>query len=456
MGVKPVKKGEIIELTIDDVAYGGDAVGRVEGFAIFVPGGLPGERVLAQIKEVKNSFARAEFLKVKEGSKNRQEAKCFVYEECGGCQLQHANYEAQLAYKKSMVEDALERIGGIEVEVNSPIGMEYPYFYRNKAQFPVDKQDDEVVIGFYAAGSHEIIDTNNCKIQHPLINRVARKAKEAIKKYELSVYNEKEHTGLVRHLVVRVGVCTNQAMLVLVTKDKAVTHKKELADKLIEEIPELVSVYQNINPEKTNVVFGKETEKLAGEDYIIDYIGRVKYQISPRSFFQVNTLQAEELYEQVLKYADLSKEEVVIDAYCGLGSISLYLASKAKEIFGIEVIEEAVKMARKNAKLNRIENCLFKVGKVEELLPKMSANVDPDVVVVDPPRKGCSKEVLAAFTELDPKRIVYVSCDPTSLARDLDRLEELGYKTREVQPVDMFSQTYHIENVAWLEKVISC
>jgi 23S rRNA (uracil1939-C5)-methyltransferase len=449
---QPVTKGEIVKLNLVDIAYGGDAVGRHDGFAIFVPGGIEGEQVLAQIKQVKKNYARGELIKVVESAESRQDADCPDYHLCGGCQVQHINYQNQLEYKRQMVVDAMERIGGLEVEINPVKGMEHPYYYRNKAQFPFGKAEEEVITGFYAAGSHELVDVADCKIQHPLINRIVRKAEELVSDWELPIYQEAAHTGLLRHLVVRVGVCTNQAMAVLVATEE-IPQAQKLAQELMEKVPELISVYQNINPEKTNVVLGEKTEKLAGEDYIIDYIGNVKYQISPQSFFQVNTSQAKVLYEQVLDYADLTGEEVVVDAYCGLGSISLYLASSAQEVYGIEVIDEAVKMANKNADLNGITNCYFKAGTVKEMLPSLAENVIPGVVVVDPPRKGCKEEVLETFADLNPERIVYVSCDPTSLARDLKRLNKLGYEAEAIQPVDMFPQTYHIENVALIKSI---
>ena len=455
MGTQPVSEGEIVTLQLEDIAYGGDAVGREDGFAIFVPGGIPGEEVMAQITEVKSNFGRAKVIKVKETAAERREPKCQVGDTCGGCQLQHVEYQAQLDYKQEMVADALERIGKLEVEVLPVKGMDTPYFYRNKAQFPLALQEEEVITGFYAAGTHDIIKTGDCQIQHPLINRIVRETVEEIEAQEISVYDEAAHEGLLRHLVVRVGVCTNQAMLILVTKEEEFPAGQELAVNLKQRIPELKSIYQNVNPEQTNVVLGAKTRKLLGQDYITEYIGKVKYEISPQSFFQVNTLQAKVLYDQVLEYAELTGEEVVVDAYCGLGSISLYLADQAQEVYGIEVVEEAVKMANQNAEINEIENCFFKAGTVKDLLPQLAENVQPEVIVVDPPRKGCAEEVLETFAEINPERIVYVSCDPTSLARDLKRLKKLGYAAEEVQPVDMFPQTYHIENVVQLKSVDS-
>jgi 23S rRNA (uracil1939-C5)-methyltransferase len=451
MSTQPVSKEDIITIRLDNIAYGGDAVGRKDNFTIFVPQGIPGELVEIEITEVKSSYARGEIVSVLEKTEERIEPECAVSERCGGCQIDHIDYQAQLKYKQQMVEDALEHIGKLKgVKVNSVLGMEHPFAYRNKAQFPLDVVDEKAVIGFYAAGSHDVIAHDNCQIQHPVINRIARKIVELINRYDLTIYNEESGTGLIRNLVIRMGVCTNQAQLILVTTANKIPHQDEIVTELRSEIPELISIYQNINDEETNVVLGTKIKKLAGKDYIIDYIGNIKYQISPLSFFQVNTLQTKVLYDQVVNYAELTGEEKVLDAYCGLGSIALYVADKSKEVYGIEVVEEAIDLAKKNAQLNDIENCSFKTGKVREVIPDLENEFSADVVIVDPPRKGCHQSVLESFVELGPEKIIYVSCKPTSLARDLKFLTDNGYSVEEVQPVDMFPQTYHIETVTKL------
>ncbi|MBM7557734.1 23S rRNA (uracil(1939)-C(5))-methyltransferase RlmD [Halanaerobacter jeridensis] len=453
MSNQPVNKGDIEVIDLDNIAYGGDAVGRKNNFTIFVPQGIPGEKVKIKITEVKKSYGRGEIISVIEETEERIIPTCEVSEQCGGCQIDHIDYQAQLKYKRQMVEDALEHIGKLEgVDVNPVLGMEHPYSYRNKAQFPVDIIDEEAVIGFYAAGSHDVIAHQDCQIQHPVINRTASRVVELINEYDLSVYNEEIHQGLIRHLVVRIGVCTNQAQLILVTNGQEIPYQEEIIETLMSEIPELISIHQNINTADTNVVLGEKTKELAGEDYIIDYIGNIKYQISPLSFFQINTLQTKVLYDQVLEYAELTGEEKVLDAYCGLGSISLYVAGDSKKVYGIEVVDEAIDLARKNAELNEIENCSFEVGKVRDVLPQLKENFQPEVVIVDPPRKGCHEEVLESFIELKAEKIIYVSCKPTSLARDLKYLTSQGYAVEEVQPVDMFPQTYHIENVVKIVK----
>lgn len=447
---KPVAVGDKVVIELEDLAYGGDAVGRRDGFAIFVPHGIPGEVVEIEITQVKQSYARGEVIDVVKSVPERISGDCNVEGVCGGCQLQHIDYQAQLKYKRKMVKDNIERIGGLaEVDIKPVLGMEHPYFYRNKAQFPVGIKDEEVVTGFYAPGSHDIIDTEECLIQHQLINRVIRKAVELVEKYEIPIYDEDSHSGLLRHLVVRVGVCTNQAMLVFVINGQRIPGQQKIAEELMAEIPELVSIQNNINCQKTNVIFGDKTYSVEGETKIVDYIGSIKYQISAQSFFQVNTLQAKKLYDQILEYAALNGEETVVDAYCGIGSISLYLAQAAKQVYGIDVVSQAIDDAKENAKLNNIDNCYFEVGEVREILPNLkSSGLEPEVIVVDPPRKGCHDQVLETFLELKPAKIIYVSCKPSSLARDLEQLTTANYEVEEIQPVDMFPQTYHIESVA--------
>ncbi len=452
-GNNVVEIGDVVTIKLDDLASGGDAVGRKDGFTIFVPQGVPEDVVKVRIIKAKKTYAKGEIIEVVKASKNRIVPECKKADLCGGCQIAQINYQAQLDYKRKIVKDAIERIGGLKgVKINPVKGMDNPFFYRNKAQFPLGVKDDGIITGFYAPGTHQIVEMDDCRIQHPLINRIVREAIELVEEYQLSIYDEKEDMGLLRHLVVRVGVCTNQALLIFVTNDNKFPQGRELAERLMDNIPELAGVQQNINRGKTNVVLGKITKTLSGNDYIIDYIGEVKYKISPLSFFQVNTLQTEILYDQVVEYAQLTGEEKVVDAYCGLGSISLYLADKVKKVYGIEVVGEAIKMAQENARLNGIDNCDFRAGKVRDILPDLQDGFKPDLIIVDPPRKGCHQDVLDEFAEIEPDKIIYVSCNPASLARDLKRLNALGYGVVEIQPVDMFPQTYHVESVALIKR----
>ncbi len=452
MAEKPIKKGEIVTLTLDNLAHGGEVVGRYNNFAIFIPQGIPGEEARIRITEVKKNFGRGEILEIIKPSPYRINPPCDVYNGCGGCHLQHVEYEEQLKLKRQIVVDSLERIGKLKDVQVLPTLPGDQKFYRNKAQFPlgIKKRKDgknEIITGFYASKTHEIIPNQACDIQHPIINRILSKTLEILNEENVSVYDEKIHKGLLRHVLIRVGVCTDQAMLVFVTNGVQFKSKDKIALKIMAEIPEVVGVMQNINTQRGNVILGRETHMIAGEDKIIDCIGDLQFEISAQSFFQVNTLQTKVLYDQVVKYAQLDDSQVVLDAYCGIGTISLYLARQAGAVHGIEVIPQAIEDAERNALLNGIENTFFYTGLVEEVLPRLAKEVKFDTVVVDPPRKGCEKEVLAVFGETQPKQIVYVSCNPTTLARDLAILVEYGYEVMEVQPVDMFPDTYHVECV---------
>lgn len=447
-----VKKGDIVKLTLDNITNGGDCVGRVNGLAVFVPDGIPGEKVEVKIIHRKKNYARGEIINLIEPVEERIDPKCAVYGACGGCQLQHMSYKEQLNNKKAIVKDALERIGKLQkVEVNDVIGSDYPFNYRNKAQFPL-KEDEEgqIVTGFYRKATHDIVAHNNCDIQHPVINKVAEAALDILNQHQLTVYNEEKHRGLLRHLVIRVGICTNQALLTIVTKDCRFDHKHEIATEIINKVPELVGILHNINKKKTNVIMGNKTEVLAGKDYYLDYIGMIKFAISNRSFFQVNTLQTKKLYDIILKYAGLRGKETVIDAYCGIGTISLYLSKKAEKVIGIETVAEAVADAGKNAGLNNINNCRFYAGKVEKMFPQLiKEGIIPDLLVFDPPRKGLDKKVIETVIEAKVDKIVYVSCNPATLARDISYFKKL-YRVEKIQPVNMFPQTYHVETVVSL------
>lgn len=458
MAERPVQKGEIITIELDSLAHGGECVGRVDNFAIFVGGGIPGEKVKVEVTQVKKNFGRGKLIDILEPSPHRMTAPCDVYTGCGGCQLQHIQYDEQLKLKRQIVVDAIERIGKLEGVTVHPTVPSDQNFYRNKAQFPLGVRKghngkEEIVTGFYASGTHEIVANTQCDIQHHLINRIVRKTLAILNDKQVSIYNEKAHKGILRHLLVRVGVCTNQAMLVFVTNGKQFPDGEKIAQQVMVEVPELKSVLQNVNTRRTNVILGRETRVLAGDEQIIDFIGELKFEISAQSFFQVNTLQSKVLYDQVVKYAQLSGSEVVLDAYCGIGTISLYLAQQAGVVHGIEVVSQAIEDAERNSAVNGLENTYFYTGLVEEVLPRLTADgVRFDTVVVDPPRKGCEREVLEVFGQTQPDRIVYVSCNPTTLARDLAVLVEYGYQVEEVQPVDMFPHTYHVESIVLLKR----
>lgn len=450
----PVKAGDSIDLPIHGLGHRGEGVGRYDGLVVFVPGAVPGDRVQARVTEVKRGYARAELEGVLEPSADRVTPRCPFFEQCGGCQLQHIAYEKQLELKRQLVIDALTRIGGLaDVLVHLTIGMHTPWAYRNKAQFPIGYQSGRVIAGFFAPRSHHIVDIESCDIQHPLGNQLMREVKALAAEYGVPIYNEHTHSGVLRHVIVRVGRGTGEVLAVLVTKDEAFPHGAEIAQKLMERVPGLVGVVQNINPERTNVVLGRESKVLAGVGHVTEYLGPFVFKISPASFFQVNAEQTEILYGKVVEYAALSGTETVVDLYCGIGSITLFLAQKAAQVIGIEWVAEAVADAEENAALNDVDNVRFIAGDAAIEMPRLArGGVHADVIVVDPPRKGCEEAVLSAMAQMGPKRIVYVSCNPASLARDLRRLHELGYDTLEVQPVDMFPHTAHVECCALLTR----
>ncbi|MBU3126950.1 23S rRNA (uracil(1939)-C(5))-methyltransferase RlmD [Clostridium tagluense] len=450
----PVKKNEDYIMTIDNMGYEGEGVGKIDNFTVFVAGAILGEKVKVKIVKISKSFAFGKLLEIIESSSSRIEPVCTIYKNCGGCNLQHIDYTGQLDFKTNRVIQVINRIGKLEdVIVHPTLGMEKPYNYRNKVQLPVSNKNGTIDIGFYAARSHDIINMETCHIQDKVADVVVKLTKQWMKEYNIQSYNEENHKGLLRHIMIRKGFKTGEVMVVLVTNGKNIPYKEEFIATMTKKIQGLVSVVQNINSEKTNVILGAKCVTLWGKDTITDYIGEFKFEVSPLSFFQVNSIQTEKLYSKALEYANLSGGEVVLDAYCGTGTISLFLSQKAKKVYGVEIVPEAIENAIINAKENKVNNTEFIVGEAENAIPKLiSLGVQADVVVVDPPRKGCDKTLLEAISSMGPRTIVYVSCDPGTLARDLGILDELGYKTLEIQPVDMFPQTAHVECVARIEK----
>jgi 23S rRNA (uracil1939-C5)-methyltransferase len=450
----PVTTGEIIELTVTGQSHTGDGVGKYEGFTVFVPLALRGERIRAKITKVKKTYAHGRMLEILEASPARTEPACPVFERCGGCQLQHVSYEEQLRIKRQQVIDSFQRIGGWEEEVPvlPVIGMQDPWVYRNKAQVPFGLRGGELVAGFYAAGTHTIVDMDTCGIQHPDNDRAVREVKRLAKELGIPPYDEKNHRGVLRHVMVRTGFATGEMMVVLVTNGKQLPHRETLVAKLRKALPRMKSLVQNINDRRTNVILGRENRLLWGEPVIRDRIGSVTYVISPQSFFQVNPVQTRVLYDQVRRYARLTGREIVMDVYCGAGTIGLYLADGAAWVYGVESVPEAIEDARRNARINGIEHVTFEAGKAEDVMPRWrEQGIRPDVIVVDPPRKGCDPVLLDTVVDMHPKRLVYVSCNPATLARDARYLRERGIETLEVQPVDMFPHTSHVECVAWME-----
>ncbi len=446
-------KKKIIE--IHNITYGGDGIGNLpSGKAIFVPKTIPGEKHLVEVVKEKKNYAYGKTVKLLHKTDERIKARCEIFEDCGGCQWQHMDYESQKEYKEDILKDSLNRIGKInDIEIRSIIGMDYPWFYRNKAIMPVALIDDEITAGFYKRGTHQVVDNHTCYIQHQLINRIKRYAIEILNQYDnISVYNEKNHAGLLRHLHIRVGVCTNQALLTFITTDNEFEEINEIANRLMDEIPELVGVVRNINSKDTNVLLGEKNYAIKGQDYINDYIGKRKYKISHDSFFQVNTIQAEKLYNIVNEYANLRGDEIIVDAFSGIGSIAIFLKENYDTVYGIESNENAVKDSRYNASLNNLKNCQFMQGDVTEEIPKLTAkDQKPDIVIFDPPRSGLNEEIINNVIDNKIQKVIYVSCNPTTLARDLKELKKY-YDIKKVQPVDMFPQTYHVETVVLLNR----
>lgn len=451
----PVKKNEIKKIEIIDLNHRGQGVAKIEGFTIFIDGGLPGDKGEAKIIDVKKNYAKGKMISITEPSKDRTVPKCPISGMCGGCQLQGLSYDAQLELKTNKVKNDLKRIGNIEdVTIHDTIGMDEPFNYRNKAQFPVRKGKKGVNIGFYERGSHDIVDTKSCIIQHSLNDKVLEIVKEYMNKYNITSYDEKSGKGIVRHVLTKTSFKTEDMMIVIITKGNKLPHKEKLIDLIKESIPNVKSIIQNINNKKTNRILGNKWITIYGDNKIVDYIQDLKFNISAESFFQVNPIQTEVLYNKALEYADLTGYETVFDLYCGIGSISLFLAKEAKKVYGIEVVKKAIQDAKENAELNNVENAEFYAGTAEEVFPKLySEGIKADVVVIDPPRKGCDETVLDTIVKMGPKKVVYVSCNPSTLARDLKYLGEHGYGVKEVQPVDMFPHTMHVECCCLLKKI---
>ena len=450
-----LSKNKEYVVDIVDIGQGGVGIGKYEGITVFVEGGLIQDKVKVRINKSKKNYAVGDIVEIIEKSPFRVDRICSDdLKDCGGCQIQELDYNKQLELKTNEVKQVISRIGKLEnVEIHETIGMQSPCRYRNKAQFPIQNINGSTAIGFYKKKSHDVIPTDMCVIQHDINDKIIKIIKTYIQAYNVSIYNETTHTGVLRHLVTKVGFTTNEVMVVLVANGTNLPHLNELASVLKENILGFKTLVLNVNKAKTNVILGKENKVIYGNGKINDYIGDLVFEISPLSFFQVNPVQTEVLYNKALEYAELKENDTVFDIYCGIGSISLFLAQKATKVYGIEIVEDAIKDAKINAKLNNLNNVEFYVGKAEEVVPKMySEGKTANVVVVDPPRKGCDEKVLDTIVSMKPDRVVYVSCNPSTLARDLAYLDERGYKCVEIQPVDMFPHTMHVECCAKIVK----
>ena len=468
-----MKKNDTFQLDITDLGIGGEGIGKYDGMTFFVKGALPGDRIVAGVTKLKKTYGYARVIEIVEPSPDRVTPICGVAGKCGGCQIMQMDYRAQLAYKARKVADDLMRIGGFSAEeverVMQPIiGMEEPHHFRNKAQYPVQEDaQGNPIAGFYALRSHRVVENDHCYLGVDVNEDILATVKEYMKQYGISAYDETTGKGLIRHVLIRVGFISHEIMVCLIINGSTLPKSDELVEKL-RAIEGMTSISINSNTRRDNVIMGNVTKTLWGQDYITDSIGGIQFQIQPRSFYQVNPVQTEKLYGKALEYAELTGEETVWDLYCGIGTISLFLAQKAKQVYGVEIVPEAIEDAKRNATINGITNAKFYVGKAEEVLPEYYeqgsihgekiSEADaklktPDVIVVDPPRKGCDEMCLSTMLRMAPKRIVYVSCDPATLARDLKLLCAEGYRLDAVTPVDQFCHSLHVECACKLTRI---
>ena len=466
-----MQKNELVKVKIEDIGVGGEGIGKVDGYTLFIKDAIIGDVVEAKVMKAKKNYGYARLMKVLSPSKDRiEKAVCPMARKCGGCQIQEMKYPAQLAFKESKVRGNLERIGEVPGELLDQImhpivGMDgegmQPFRYRNKAQFPIGTdKDGRVTAGFYAGRTHSIIGNTDCVLGVEVNEEILNCILDFMEEFEIPAYDEVKHKGLVRHVLLRYGFKTDEIMVCLVINGKTIPHCHDLVGRL-RQIPGMTSITLSSNTAKTNVIMGDTIRLLWGQEFITDYIGEIKYQISPLSFYQVNPVQTEKLYGLALDYAGLTGNETVWDLYCGIGTISLFLAKKAKQVYGVEIIPQAIDDAKNNAKINNITNAEFYVGKAEEVLPEYYKEYEKthngetahaDVIVVDPPRKGCEESLLQTIVDMQPEKVVYVSCDSATLARDVKFLRAKGYELKDVTPVDQFPHTVHVETVVLLSK----
>ena len=445
----PVEKNKEYIVEIIDNGFEGEGIAKIDNFTIFIPGAIKGEKVKILIVKVLSSHAFGKILEIIKKSESRQEPDCETYKRCGGCNLRHVDYKTTLEMKQNAVQSLVDKTLKTGIKVKETIGMENPFYYRNKAQYPIGlNKENEPVIGVFAKRSHEIIPIHKCMIQKPISEEIAKFIIEFIKENKISVYNEKTGKGLFRHMVIKVGFKTDEVMCILVINGEEIPEENKLVSELIKKYPQIKTIVKNINQKNTNVILGKENINIYGDGYIKDILGDYTFKISPLSFYQVNPVQAEKLYNIGVNAAKITKNDIVFDLYCGIGTISLFMAKYAKKVYGVEIVEEAIKDAKENAKINNIENVEFIAGDTEIILDDLinNKNIIPDVVMVDPPRKGLDNNSIENILKIKPERFVYISCNPATLVRDLAKLED-AYNIYEVQPVDMFPFTSHVECV---------
>ena len=446
----PIKKNQEYIVDIIDNGFEGEGIAKIDNFTIFIPNAIKGEKIKILIVKVLSSHAFGKVIEIIKKSNKRVESDCDTYKRCGGCNLRHIEYEETLKMKQNALQSLVNKTLNKKVQVEETLGMQNPYFYRNKAQYPVGiDKDGKPQIGVFANRTHEIIPIKKCFIQNEKSEELAKFVFNWIIKNNISIYDEKTRNGLVRHIVTKIGIKTNEIMCIIVINGDKIPKENELVKEILSNFPNVKTIVKNINTKNTNVIMGKENINLYGDGYIEDILGEYRFKISPLSFYQVNPIQAEKLYNIGVQAAKISKDDVVFDLYCGIGTISLFMSKYAKKVYGIEIVEEAVKDARENALKSNVENTEFIAGDVEEVLEELinEKNIIPDIVMVDPPRKGLDNKSIDNIIKICPKKLVYISCNPATLVRDLSKLEDV-YEIQSIKPVDMFPFTSHVECVA--------
>lgn len=451
-----VEKNKTYTVSIDDLSHEGLGVAHIDGYPLFIENALPDEEMTVKAVKVGKKFGYGKVIERFTANPERQDVKDLDLLRSGIAPLSHMTYDYQLRFKQQQVEKVLKTIAKLpDLSVAQTLGMENPFEYRNKAQIPVQKVDNQLMTGFYRKNSHNLLPIEDYLIQDPKIDQAILAVRDILRRFNVKAYNERENTGFIRHIIIRRGHYSHEMMVILVTRTERFFKGMEIAETIKKELPEVVSVIQNVNPEKTNVIMGREEKVLFGKSTINDTLLGKTYRISPQSFYQVNTQQTEVLYQTAIDFAELSSEDIVVDAYCGIGTIGLSLAEKVKHVYGVEVVPQAVEDAKANAKMNGIENANYEIGKAEKIMSRWAREgIEPSVIFVDPPRKGLDEKFIEASVAVNPEKIVYISCNPATLARDLRRYEDLGYHAVKVQPVDIFPQTYHVESVTLLVKAV--
>ncbi len=448
----PVEKNKEYIVTVIDNGYEGEGIAKINNYTIFIPGAIKGEKVKILILKTKTSYAYAKVLEIIEKSTSRAIVDCSTYCRCGGCNLRHIKYQNSLILKRDIVQNLVNKMLKENVEVKKTIGMENPVHYRNKAQYPVGRnKDGKIITGVYAKRTHNIISIEECAIHTKISQKIAKWIIEFMRKNNIEPYDEKQGKGIIRHIVIKVAIYTNEVMCILVTNKRNIPKENKLVNELLQEFKEIKTIVKNINTKNTNVILGQENVVLYGNGYIEDKLGDFMFKISPMSFYQINPIQTEILYNLAIEFAKLNKNDIVLDLYCGIGTIGIFASKKVKQVYGIEIVKDAIIDAKENARINGINNIEFYCGDVEKVLDEIVSNkkVIPNVIFVDPPRKGLDETTIQNILNYKAERVIYISCNPATLVRDLQKLEE-EYTVKVLQPVDMFPYTSHVECVAVL------